>query len=364
MKYLQVVADKIFEEHFKALKQVFLCITNSCNLRCIHCLYKPWLKNGEDIEIETAVSLLVKFRKMGAIKLSLLGGEPTLYDLKRKGNNLFELIEKAHEIGYKYIRLVTNGIFEKDILYEDRFRLLNEISFSIDGPSANIHDALRSEGIFEKAVINIKEAIKLYYNVNITTCVHRGNIIRDERGNSLVEQQIIWASDLGVSRINFHPIFKMGVFRDKWTGETDINPAEWIKLYSEIQNNIKYGKYRIPVRIPQRFTTHNDFESNPKYYGYCPVKIGERIEVHPNRLIQICALLKGASICIARFERRNNHINISWEKQNNELAMFGFDVEKEHPCAIMRKNFKNWVPLCISFKPRQDEIIWNKLGMD
>ena len=75
--------DEKFRKHFRNLQQVFLYITDECNLKCIHCVYKPNITfhlGQKEIELGTAISLLSDFREMGASKLSILGGEPSLYD--------------------------------------------------------------------------------------------------------------------------------------------------------------------------------------------------------------------------------------------------------------------------------------------
>ena len=79
---MQFGVDTRFREHFRGLQQVFLYVTDECNLRCIHCLYRPnvafHLKEKE-IEPETARALVSAFGELGARKLTILGGEPTLY---------------------------------------------------------------------------------------------------------------------------------------------------------------------------------------------------------------------------------------------------------------------------------------------
>jgi len=68
--------DPRFKEYFKNLKQVFLYITDECNLRCIHCLYKPDLAfhlKEKEIDLETALALISDFREMGASKLTIMG---------------------------------------------------------------------------------------------------------------------------------------------------------------------------------------------------------------------------------------------------------------------------------------------------
>ena len=53
--------DAKFREHFRNLKQVFLYITDVCNLRCVQCIYKPNVTfhlGQEEIELETAIALI------------------------------------------------------------------------------------------------------------------------------------------------------------------------------------------------------------------------------------------------------------------------------------------------------------------
>lgn len=361
---IETIIDDTFDKHFRGLLQVFFYITDRCNLRCEHCYYKPWLKTDDaEINYDILISLLHKFREMGAIKLSLLGGEPTQYGRESENKALPFLIKEARDIGFEYIRIVTNGLFDKSILDHNNTKLLDEITFSIDGDTSEIHDRMRGRNTFNKSLDNLKLAVNLGYNVHITTCVHRNNIVKDGT-KYRIERTIEWAHDLGVNLINFHPLFKLGIPRDSWTEKTDIDPDEWLKLYRYIRENIDNNKYPISVRIPQRFIPHNIFESKSDYYSYCPVKLGDRIEVHPNGQIHSCALNNGTPISLAKFYKKNNIIYIRWTGDDqNEIKCFPFDMSKNHPCAIINLNNKKYIPLCISFKPNQKEFIWKKIGL-
>lgn len=103
------------------IKQVFVYITSRCQLRCRQCLYKPLLCNeSTDIDFYILVDLLKEFYKYGAYKVSFLGGEPTLYNDKKNSKDFGDVIEEVKQIGYKYIRVDTNGQFEKNILMSPR----------------------------------------------------------------------------------------------------------------------------------------------------------------------------------------------------------------------------------------------------
>jgi MoaA/NifB/PqqE/SkfB family radical SAM enzyme len=350
--------DPQFQRHFRDLKQVFLYLIDECNLRCSYCLYKPNLMfklGNKEIELETVLTLITDLRKLGASKLTIMGGEPTLYGAAVGNRPLLEIISTAKKLGYEYVRLDTNGIFETNLLLREDFRKLDEITFSLDGPNAEVNDAFRGKGTFDKCISNVKSALKLGYKVDITSCVHRANVERDEEGNLILDSLIKFVTTLGVNRINFHPIFKMKVPRDTWTGETDIQPSEWIKIREEISQNIATDKYNIQVRIPQRFIVREAFERNREYYGYCSAKLGERVLIHPDGIIRICALLIGTPYGVAKFYDGR----ILWDRSpTNELRRH--ELNSCTPCANQVTNNGDLVPLCISLKENQDEFIWKE----
>ena len=352
--------DPKFRSHFRNLKQVFLYITDECNLRCEQCLYKPNLVfhiGNKEIPQETVEALISDFREMGALKLSILGGEPTLYGVDQDNEPLKAVISKAQNLGYEYVRLDTNGQFEENLFDKGVFEELNEISFSLDGFSPETHDLMRGEGAFVKCVSNIKKAVNLGYKTDITCCVHTALIKRDKQGSLLIESMINFAESLGVNRINFHVLFKPGFPMDTWTGQTDVSWQEWTEIYPEIYANIKNNGYKIPVRIPQRLVKREEFEKQPEYYGFCPAKLGERILVHPTGIIRICSGLLSTPYGVARFEDNK----IVWDAgYTNELC--DHDMDAPTPCTNQSKNegFGDFVPLCFSFKPRQKELIWQE----
>jgi MoaA/NifB/PqqE/SkfB family radical SAM enzyme len=122
--------------------------------------------------------------------------------------------------------------------------LLDEITFSLDGPTPEINDPIRGKGSFKKCVENIKKALALGYTVDLTCCIHRELIQRDAQGNLFLDRMIRFVEDLGIHRINFHDLFKTGIPRDTWTGNLDISLEEWINVWVEIQKISKLGNIK------------------------------------------------------------------------------------------------------------------------
>lgn len=354
--------DKEFKEYYgNNLRQIFMYLIDECNLKCEQCLYKldmAFHVDKKEIEFEDAIKLISDFRAMGAVKLTLMGGEPTLYGIKQGNKPLLELIKKAKELGYEYVRIDTNGQFNPELLEKPEFKMLDEVTFSIDGSTKEINDPIRGKGSFEKCVKNIKRAKELGYNINITSCISKAMIERDDEGNLYLDRMIKFAENLGIERINFHNLFKTGVPRDHFSGNIDITIDEWFRVWEEINTKVDNKEYKIPVRIPQSFTTKKEFDKNPEYYGYCSCKSKSRILVHPNGMLRVCSLMIGTPYGIARYYDDK----IEWDNSpTNELRAHKFD--ENTPCTNQFKHnkFGKFVPTCVSFKPKQDELVWKEL---
>ena len=164
--------------------------------------------------------------------------------------------------------------------------------------------------------------------------------------------------DYGIDKINFHNLFKTGVPRDYYSGNLDITIKDWLNVWGEIEKKVENKEYSIPVRLPQSFTTKEEFNRNPKYYGYCSCKNSSRILVHPNGMLRVCSLMIGTPYGIGRYYDNK----IVWDNTpTNELK--AHKMNENTPCTNQYKNnkFGDFVPTCVSFKPKQDEMIWKNL---
>ena len=169
-------------------------VINECNLNCPQCIYKPnnyFCIGSKEIEYEEAVKLISDFYELGARKLTLLGGEPTLYGkYQNKPFLLADLILEAKRIGYQYVRIDTNGTFSPELLDIEKFKSVDEISFSMDGYDEITCDNIRGNGVFRTEVENIKKAVSLGYKADITCCVYQKLLEKDSVGQYLMEKLI------------------------------------------------------------------------------------------------------------------------------------------------------------------------------
>jgi hypothetical protein len=162
---------------------------------------------------------------------------------------------------------------------------------------------------------------------------------------------------LGVDTVNFHDLFKAGVPMDTWTGSFDTSVEEHIHMYSALRPQVESGVFAVKVRLPQCFVTGSEFQRNPEYYGYCPVKLGERVMIHSDGVIRICSNLICSSFGVGRFEEAT----IRWDRSSSNETK-GHLLDEYTPCTNRGKNkrYGAYVPLCFSFKPNQDEFVWER----
>jgi MoaA/NifB/PqqE/SkfB family radical SAM enzyme len=355
--YPQFSIEPSFAAHFKKLHQVFLYINDQCNLGCKQCIYKPHVTYHERREIAapTALGLLAAFYRLGARKLTILGGEPTLYGSREGHAPLRMVIQEARRMGYEYIRLDTNGQFAYQLFSVGGLESLDEIAFSVDGFDASTNDLLRGEGTFERATERIRDAVDLKIRASITCCIHRALVRQLPTGEFGVERVIRLGEQLGVHTVNFHDLFKAGVPMDTWTGSFDTSVEEHLVMYAALRPLIDKGDFSVNVRLPQCFVTRSEFQRDPEYYGYCPVKLGERVMVHSDGVIRICSNLICSSFGVGRFEGTG----IRWDHSPaNETLRH--EIREYTPCTNRSKNktYGPYVPLCFSFKPNQEEFVW------
>ncbi len=348
--------DSKFKLKFNGkIGQVFIYLIDKCNITCSHCLYKPELTfqlERKYIPFDECVDLMKSFFLLGATKLSFLGGEPTLHP------QLPELIHEAKRIGYAYVRIDTNGQFQASLLDNEFIKELDEITFSLDGFNEELNDEIRGKGVFKKLLSNLEYAISKKYNVHITTCVHK-NLIKEEDQQLRLFKMIEYAESLGIGTINMHDLLKSGIPRDLWSGKSETSIEEYQSAFEKVQAYLKQRVSKISVRMPQCVISREEYEINKRYYSYCSVKQFDRILIFPNGMLRICSLMIGTPYCIGYYDDENIYWN---NTPTNELR--NHDMNSDTICTNQEKGnfFKSKVPLCVSFKPNQNEPIWkNKL---
>jgi MoaA/NifB/PqqE/SkfB family radical SAM enzyme len=136
-------------------KRNWVRLSYDCNNHCTFCLdsnaHDGTMRDDREIRIQ-----IVEGRKKGAERLILSGGEPTMHPL------FLDYVKLGRRAGYPWIQTVTNGrMFSyPEFLDTALANGLSEITFSLHGHTAKLHDALvGTPGAFEQEVAGLKAAM-------------------------------------------------------------------------------------------------------------------------------------------------------------------------------------------------------------
>jgi MoaA/NifB/PqqE/SkfB family radical SAM enzyme len=168
------VADKIASHEDAAHeKRNWVRLTFDCNDHCIFCLdslaHDGTVRDRDDVKRQ-----ILDGRRKGATRLILSGGEPTIHP------QFVDFVRLGSQSGYTKIQTVTNGrLFSYGTFLERSLDAgLSEITFSLHGPNARVHDALvGTKGAFDEEIAGLRGALADGRPVvNVDVVVNRGNV--------------------------------------------------------------------------------------------------------------------------------------------------------------------------------------------
>ena len=176
-------------------KRPFIVIwetTQACDLACVHCraCAQP-VRSSLELRTGEAKRLIDEVAALEAPVFVLTGGDP----LKRP--DIFELVEYASTHGVR-ISLTPSAT---PLLTQDAIRKLKQcglarLAISLDGPSADIHDAFRRvPGSYDWTLRAVRWAREIELPVQINTTITRHNLQYLDSMIALVEQLdiVLWS---------------------------------------------------------------------------------------------------------------------------------------------------------------------------
>lgn len=169
-----VAGDKVAQHEDAAHeKRNWVRLTYDCNNKCVFCLDSD-THDGEMRDPEDVKRQILDGRRKGATRLILSGGEPTIHP------RYVDFIRLGRRAGYRKIQTVTNGRLFAYQEFLDRCieAGLSEITFSLHGPNARVHDALVGvKGAFEQESAGLRRALDDGRPiVNVDIVINRGNV--------------------------------------------------------------------------------------------------------------------------------------------------------------------------------------------
>lgn len=187
------------------LSSFYLYMTTGCNLACRHCWITPTFVNGEPspgdcLDVDLLRQAVVEAKPLGLSRAKLTGGEPTLHP---------QFVEIADMLTAEGLRLdmESNGTLIDAVLarhLKDETNL-SFVSVSIDGATAETHDAFRGvPGAFDAALRGLDHLVDAgYENVQVIMCPHHGNV-------GELEDLVSLGVERGAGSVKFNPVMRSG----------------------------------------------------------------------------------------------------------------------------------------------------------
>lgn len=261
-------------------RNIFFHILTGCNLACRHCYINPEQHGKGMVSRETMRTWLELFLDRDKeTNLIFLGGEPTLHP------DLAEGITYARQLGYHSVTVDTNGYLFHDLL--DRISPRDAVlSFSLDGPTPEVNDPIRGEGVFAVCSSNLKRAVAMGFTVSVIYTVSRLNL------EHLKEMPRLLA-DWGVHRFFIQVIGIRGKSAAGSGDELQLSPEEWLAIVPTVAKDAaRLGLY---VIYPKVF-----LEEGEEFA--CAGRIAENYFIFPNGRVYCCPLCEDFPIHTYRIE--------------------------------------------------------------
>lgn len=197
----------------RPLDQLAVELTVYCNLQCKMC--SVWELREHGVPLDLAKQLLSDAYALGARTFIPCGAESFM----RK--DFLDVVEHAHQLGYTTQEVVTNGTMITDAHLERLAKTPSvQLHVSIDGPQP-IQDELRGEGVYQKSVTAVRNAIAHGVRVGLSGVIMRETL-------DTLTHIIDLAAELGLGEVSYQP------FQTEISGpEKDLARFSLLRKYGE-----------------------------------------------------------------------------------------------------------------------------------
>ncbi len=177
---------------------VFIAVTNRCNLACKHCNVYPTRGSTDDLTTAEWLNFIRRLAELKVFTLWISGGEPFVRE------DIFAIFEEIERYHFHY-GLNTNAtlITEEMSRRLSTLEKLHSIVVSLDGPTPEIHDKLRGKGSFKRTVAGIENLLKHNRHISTYTTVTRYNYQE-------IENIIALGKRLGLETVKFNELLPLG----------------------------------------------------------------------------------------------------------------------------------------------------------
>ncbi len=155
----------------KKLRELWLHVTNACNLRCAHCLFSCGPGPAPSLPLARMSSLVEEAYGLGCRLVLFTGGEPLLVE------GLSDLLATSQARPDLTLAVLTNGLLIPSLFRKMRFPDPERLHFqvSLDG-SRDFHEGLRGKGSYDGAIRGLNLLMEQGFPCSIAMTVTSDNV--------------------------------------------------------------------------------------------------------------------------------------------------------------------------------------------
>lgn len=181
-----------------SLSDLYVEITNKCNLYCKYCCRNSGVDQTAELSAEVFDRLLSEAWELGCRNITLTGGEAMLH------HDFEEMLKRCVYFGYD-VHLLSNGLGLKN-LSRHCLNQIKRVQISLDGGSAEENDQTRGAGSFEHIVSAIRYLLgegMAPENISLKMTITHRNI-------NGISSLIDLAANYGIMNVGFSFLYKAG----------------------------------------------------------------------------------------------------------------------------------------------------------
>ncbi|MGF7400473.1 PqqD family peptide modification chaperone [Thermoanaerobacterium thermosaccharolyticum] len=166
----KIIVNEKGDENLIIPISLSLEVTNSCQLRCIHCFNSSGIMRDNELTVDEFINIAQQFSELGTQTIFLTGGEPFI---KKDINKLIDFVARE----FSTVNIASNAymLSEKTIELIAKHKNIS-IQVSIDSIE-NTHDKIRGVlGAYSRTIKNIKKLCELKIPVTISFTMNDINV--------------------------------------------------------------------------------------------------------------------------------------------------------------------------------------------
>lgn len=242
------------------LKDLYLYLSDHCNLCCTHCWISPKFSQDQQdsISLDALKKTISEAKSLGLQGVKLTGGEPLLYP------DLIELLKFLASDKFT-IFIETNGILiDRKMIESFQSSDVAQISVSLDSASEEMHDGIRGvKGSFHHTLKGLRLLSDSGLNFQIIMTLQRKN--RKE-----IPGLIGLSEKIGAGSLKINPLQPCGRAKDAFKRRENLELDELIRLHRMVEEEwSRQDNLEIFFDLPVAFLSIEEIKRNGS--GQCRI---------------------------------------------------------------------------------------------